>query len=116
MNDFELESKLRSVPVPERPPEYWENFPARVRLQLRRTTSKPEVRENRLPQFAWKMSIGFACFVIGLLVLGQPLKAASGAFFNKERMFRCELEQLPDHLRVFMQDDHGMHYLVADQE
>jgi hypothetical protein len=116
MNDFELESKLKSVPLPERPEDYWENFPAQVRRQMRRTASGQTMRENRQPQFAWKMSIGFACFIIGLLILGQPLKAASGAIFNKERMFRCELAQLPDHLRVFMQDDHGMNYLIADQQ
>jgi hypothetical protein len=116
MNDFELESKLKSVPLPERSEDYWENFPARVRRQMRRTTAAPGIRENRLPQFAWKMSAGFACLVVGLFVLNQPLKAASGAIFNKERTFRRELTQLPDHLRMFMQDEHGMYYLVAGQE
>ncbi|MGD1088414.1 MAG: hypothetical protein ABR955_06775 [Verrucomicrobiota bacterium] len=116
MNDFELESKLKSVPLPERSEDYWENFPSRVRLQMRRTTSQQEVREYRLPQFAWKMSIGFACLIAGLSVLDQPLKAASGAIFSKERIIRQQLAELPGHLRVFMQDEHGMHYLVAGQE
>jgi hypothetical protein len=115
MNDFELESKLKSVPVPERSEDYWENFPSQVRRQLRRTTPEQVVRENRLPQFAWKMSVGFACLVLVLFVLDQPLKAASGAIFKNERIIRQQLAELPNHLRVFMADEHGMDYLVAGQ-
>ncbi len=77
MNDFDLEARLKSVPLPRRPDEYWEDFPSQVRRQLNRTAPELEARENQLPQFAWKMGMGFACLVIGLLVLNQPLKAAT---------------------------------------
>ena len=42
MNDFELKSKLKNVPVPERTEGYWDDFPARVRSQLRRPTPPAE--------------------------------------------------------------------------
>jgi hypothetical protein len=116
MNDFDLESKLKSVPLPERPEDYWVNFPSQVRLQLRRATSGEEVRENWLPHFAWKMSVGFSCLVLGLFVLGQPLKAASHAIFKNEAVIRQQLAELPHHLRIFMADEHGLHYLVAEKE
>jgi hypothetical protein len=116
MNDFELESKLKSVPAPERPESYWEDFPSRVRVQLRRGTLGPEARETRRPQFAWKMGLGFACLILVLPLLGQPLKAASCAIFKNEQSIGKKLVQLPGHLRVFMQDEHGMDYLVAGQE
>ena len=116
MNDFELESKLKNVPLPERSEDYWENFPTRVRLQMRRKASGRTIRENWLPQVAWKMSVGFTCLILVLLVLGQPLKAASCTIFKNERIIRQQLAKLPNHLRAFMADEHGLHYLVAEKE
>jgi hypothetical protein len=116
MNDFELESKLKSVPLPERSEDYWENFPSQVRWRLRRTAPKQEMSESWFPRFAWRMGIGFACLVIGLLVLNQPLKAASCAIFKNERIIRQQLTELPTHLRILMADEHGLHYLVAEKQ
>ena len=116
MNDFELESKLKGVPLPERSEDYWENFPARVRWRLRRTAPKQEVSESWFPRFAWKMGVGFACLVIGLFVLNQPLKAASCAIFKNERIIRQQLAELPTHLRILMADEHGLHSLVAEKQ
>jgi hypothetical protein len=114
MTDFELESKLKGVPLPERSEDYWENFPPQVRWRLHRTASKLELRESWFPRFAWRMGVGFACLVIGLLVLNQPLKAASCAVFKNEKIIRQQLAELPSHLRVLMADEHGLHYLVAE--
>jgi hypothetical protein len=116
MTDFELESKLKGVPLPERSEDYWENFPPQVRWRLHRTASKLELRESWFPRFAWRMGVGFACLVIGLLVLNQPLKAASCAVFKNEKIIRQQLAELPTHLRVLMADEHGLHYLVAETQ
>jgi hypothetical protein len=116
MNDFELESKLKAVPLPERPENYWENFPARVRVQLRRAAPEADLANNWLPQFAWRLGASFASLAVGLLVLGQPLNAASHAIFKDERIIRRQLAELPQHLRIFMADEHGLHYLVAEKQ
>jgi hypothetical protein len=116
MNDFDLDARLKSVPLPRRPDGYWEDFPSQVRRQLNRTALGLEAHENRLPQFAWKMGMGFACLVIGLILLNQPLKAATCAIAKNERFIRQQLTQLPNHLRVFMADEHGLHYLIAEKE
>jgi hypothetical protein len=116
MNDFDLEATLKSVPLPQWPDGYWEDFPSQVRRQLSRTAPEFVARENRLPQFAWKIGMGFACLVLGLLVLNQPLKAATRAIVKNERIIRQQLTQLPNHLRVFMADEHGLHYLIAEKE
>jgi hypothetical protein len=116
MNDFDLEAKLKGVPLPERPEDYWENFPAQVRFQLHRAAPEPAVRESWLPQFVWKMSVGLACLAIGLLAVNQPLRTASRAIFKNEQMIRQQLAQLPNHLRTFMADEHGLHYLIAEKE
>jgi hypothetical protein len=116
MNDFDLDAKLKSVPLPERSEEYWHDFPSQVRWQLHRSPPVQPVHERWLPSFAWKFGVSFAGLVIGLLVLSQPLKAASCAFFQKEQFVRQQLAALPSHLRVFMADEHGLHYLIAEQE
>jgi hypothetical protein len=116
MNDSDLDSKLKGVPLPERPEDYWENFPSQVRWQLRRAAPEPRLNESWRPRLVWKMSASLASLVIGLLVLGQPLKAASSAIFQKEQFVRQQLAAIPGHLRVLMADEHGLHYLVADKE
>ena len=116
MNDSDLDAKLKSVPLPERPEDYWENFPAQVSFQLRRAARLEEVHERWLPRFAWRLGAGFACLVLGLLIFGQPLKTATGAIFKDEKIIRKQLVELPRHLRIFMADEHGLHYLVAEKE
>jgi hypothetical protein len=116
MNDADLKSKLKSVPVPERTEEYWDDFPSRIRGQLRRPAPSAELSENWLPQFAWKFAACAACFLFSLFIFNQPLKAASSAIFQKEKAVRHQLAELPHHLRILMADDHGMYYLVADKE
>ena len=116
MNDFELESKLKSVPLPARSEDYWENFPAHVGRQLPRPALDVNFTANWLPQLAWRLGASCAGLVIGLLVLNQPLKAASGAIFKNEKIIRQQLAELPIHLRILMADEHGLHYLVAEKQ
>lgn len=116
MNNFDLESKLISVRVPERTEDYWENFPAQVRVQLPRTRPKHELRESRLPQFAWSFGLGLACILVSLLVFNTPLKAASSALSQKEKFVRQQFAALPHQLRTLMADEHGLHYLIAEKE
>jgi len=116
MTDFDLESKLKGIPVPERPPEYWENFPAQVRSQIRGAGFLPArpagslTRHFRLPRLAWGVSVALACAIFCLTAWPAFHAALLGG-----RTFQRELAQLPVHLRVLMQDEHGMHYLIADQ-
>jgi hypothetical protein len=110
MTDFDLESKLRSVPVPERSPEYWGDFPAQVRAGLRHTPVEFAARHARLPRLAWGGSIALACVMFCLCAW-----PAIHGLTQNQKAFRRELAQFPNHLRVLMQDDHGMHYLIADQ-
>jgi hypothetical protein len=116
MNNSELDKKLKSVPLPERAEDYWKNFPAQVRWQLRRAAPATEIRENWLPQLAWRFGVGFAYLIVGLLVLNQPLKATSSVIFQKEQFVRRQLAALPRELRVLMADEHGLHYLVAEKQ
>ena len=53
----------------------------------------------------------------GLLHLPQRLpKAVSYALLRNERELRATLVQFPNHLSKLMQDEHGLHRLVEDQQ
>jgi hypothetical protein len=111
MNDFELESKLKSIPLPKRTEEYWEDFPAQVRVNLRRPPENFAAQNFRLPRLAWCGGFALVCLIFAL-----ALWPALQITLKNERAFRRELAQLPNHLRTFMADEHGMHYLIADQQ
>jgi hypothetical protein len=118
MNNFDLETKLKGVPVPERTEDYWENFPVQVRHNLRRAPVEFRPHSVWLPRLTWAGGVAFVCLVISLAAWcdRHPHKNPFYTLFQHERVFRQELAQLPNHLRVLMQDEHGMHYLIADQE
>ncbi len=108
MNDFELKSKLKSVRVPERSADYWENFPSQVRMNLRRTEFRP--RQIFWPRLAWAGGLAFGCLFLVMTL--APIHFA----LKNERTIRREMAELPQHLRVFMADEHGLHYLIAEQQ
>ena len=109
MNDFELESKLKSVRVPERPADYWEDFPSRVRQNLPREEFSP--RKTFPPRFVWAAGMALACAVFAAIILPAFQMA-----LKDERAVHRELAELPHHLQVLMADEHGLHYLIADQK
>lgn len=108
MNDFELESRLKSVRVPERTEDYWENFPSQVRVNLRRAEFSS--RKIFWPRLAWAGGLAFGC-----LFLCMTLAPIHFALKNGKNI-RRELTELPQHLRVLMADEHGLHYLIAEKE
>jgi hypothetical protein len=109
MNDFELESKLKTVRVPARTDEYWENFPSQVRFNLRRAAEFAP-RKTFLPRLAWSGAMALGVLIFALLIL-----PAFQTLAKNERAFRREMAALPHQLHVLMADEHGMHYLIAEQ-
>ncbi len=115
MNDSELNSQLKRVPIPARTPDYWENFPSRVGSQIVETHRSPAGRPAvPLPSF-FQQSLRTCAFALVLLVFTLAFGAAFHVILKKEKAFRQEIAALPNHLRVFMADEHGMHRLIADQ-
>ena len=102
MNDSELQQKLKVLPVPERTEEYWNDFPQSVSRQLRRPVVRVEVDERWRTRVAWQFAASAACLFVGLLVLNQPLRAASSAVVQQEIALRHELNVLPKNLRMLM--------------
>lgn len=114
MNDFELESKLRGVPVPERSEEYWNDFPAHIRVQLKR--QQPVLAPRRSWRPGIRLATGFA-LAVGLIIICiqfQPLQAASAAINKHEKKFHQQIAKLDAGLHKLMFNPHGMGYLLAE--
>ena len=116
MNDFDLNSKLKALQLPERDADYWEMFPRRV-LANARATPGQRVQLVWWPRLAWGGGIAFACLVIGLCLRpggSCPLNAVSHAM-QTTRSFHRELAQLPRQARALMRIDHGLRSLIEEQ-
>lgn len=109
MNNFELESKLKSVRVPEKTDEYWEDFPARVRSQLHRPAVMEQARTRWMPQWAWSSGLATACVILCL-----SLWPALQNVVKDERALQRDAARFPHQLHLLMADEHGMQYLVSE--
>ena len=114
MNDFDLESKLKSVPVPERTDEYWNDFPSRVRVQLRRERDQSVPVRAWRPQLAWAGGLALAVALVFVCVQFHPLQTMSLAIAKQERVFHMQLARLDAGLHVLMLNTDGMGYLLAE--
>jgi hypothetical protein len=116
MNDFDLDSELKALTVPERDADYWEMLPRRV-LARTRVTPRQRVPPLWRPRRAWAGGIAFACLLIGLCLSparNGPLKAVSQAT-DRAKSFHKELVQLPERARALMRIDHGLRSLIEEE-
>ena len=116
MNDFELESKLKSVRVPERPDEYWNDFPSRVRVQLRRERHEFAPRRAWHPRLAWAGGFALAVALVFVCVQFHPLHTVSLAIATQQRHFHAQLARLDAGLHKLMLITDGMGYLLTEAD
>jgi len=116
MNDSDLKSILRSAHVPERPEEYWEDFPSQVRVQLGRSQPAPTIAPRRTwrPRLAWIGSFAVAALLTFVSVQYQPLKAASLAINQQEKQIRAQIKRFDASLHRLVLNTDGMGYLLAE--
>ena len=114
MNDFELESKLKSVRVPERPDEYWDDFPSRVRMQLPRERREFAPRSAWRPRLAWAGGFALAVALVFVCVQFHPFQTASLAITKQQRQFHAQLARLDIGLHKLMLNTDGMGYLLTE--
>jgi len=120
MKEFDLESKIKSVRVPERDGEFWQTLPQRV-LAKARAASAPD--SHAFPSSSLHSSLFTILnskFIMAVLVAAFCLwqsrlpQAVSHRLLQDERQMRQALAQLPGRLDTLMQDEHGLHSLVQD--
>jgi len=70
MNKAELDQLLKSAPVPERPAEYWQDFPGQAWAALARGSRRPRTsgagpfRRLAVARLVWVASVVTACCVV----------------------------------------------------
>ncbi len=114
MNDLELAARLNSVRAPERSEEYWNDFPARIRVQLR--CAQPDVLSGNVWRPRLKLA-GSLAMALGLMWFGErfhPLQTASNAITRQSHSFRVEFARLEKGLSLVAFNPHGMGYLLAE--
>ncbi len=124
MNNADLDKLLRTVPVPERPPEYWEDFPRQIVAALPRSSHSgsrreaPSWRRLTLARLTFAISAVTACFLIGFTVgswrhRGPTLTAHELATARK---YLSEMEALfPNQVRAVMFDECGPQLVLAER-
>ncbi|MGD0813589.1 MAG: hypothetical protein ABSA83_08310 [Verrucomicrobiota bacterium] len=115
MKDFDLESKVKALRVPEREEDYWQTFPDRVMKELRRAPERP-ARRVFMPGLMWCARLALACAMLGFCLWQSRMPATlSHALRKDEQELRQSVERIHDNLGRLMQDEHGLDKLVEDQ-
>ena len=136
MKDTELQQLLKIAPVPERPTDYWENFPKRVFARIRSPLGAPaslpanSLSKNRAgrdagaPRFALRRllapGLGFAviCLAIGItLPLWQSRRSTattSARQLQEAQKYFHEIEGLfPNQLQAIVLDQTGARLVLS---
>lgn len=112
MKNFDLESKIKSVRVPERDEAFWQTLP---QLVVRKAVIRP-IRNPLCSLFTILNSkFAFAALVLGLCLWQSRMpQTVSRALVKDEQELRQSLAQFPKRLETLMRDEHGLHKLVQD--
>lgn len=118
MNDFELDKQLQALQPPDLKEEYWEDFPGRVTVKIRRQARiRPlPARASWLPQLAWGFGLALGCLIIGYFIGhdGVPAKVSRALRANQQEI-RMSVASFPANLESFMLDESNLNKLAPDQ-
>ena len=131
MNDSELNQFLRQATVPEREPEYWEQFPGRVTTELERRRQPPahHPRSNAAATGSWfaplrsvltrpviALVVAVVCLAVGyLLGVGKARRTPriDPEFASARQYFRELAALFPNQLQAIVFDQQGAHLVLA---
>lgn len=117
MKDFDLESKIKALRVPERDADYWEQFPQHVVGELRATPAYRPAPPAFGSWFLWGTRMALTCLVLGFCLWQSRVpKALSHALLTDERKLCQSVERFHDNLGRLMEDEHGLHRLIEDPQ
>jgi hypothetical protein len=116
MNDRELIERLKEARVPDRPEEYWEAFPWRVRMNLvppPPTPSRWRLAPANLGR-RWAAELVLAVAMVFVGVHFGVWREASAAMAKHERVFHSQMARLHTGLQRLILNTDGMGYLLAE--
>lgn len=116
LREEELNELLRTARVPERTPEYWDEFPQTVVRQLARSVRCVPEPAAHGHFWAWGLGLATACLVLGFFAGFRRGHAAgfSTAELAESRKIYHELAELfPDRLQTVLLDGRGSQLVLA---
>jgi len=116
MTDSELISKLKSIPLPDRPAEHWEQFPSRVRMQLRRREPQRSTRRSWRPALIWCVDIASVTALLVVCIHFQLVQTVSKTVNYQGFKFHQEIARLDISLHKLILNTSGMSNLLAEVE
>jgi len=116
MKDFDLESKVKAMRVPERDEDYWEAFPRRVLTELRAVPAERPARRSFMPGLLWGGRLALTCLMLTFCLWQSRMpRAFSHAFLKDEKELRQSVTRFQNNFGRLMQAEHGLHDLTENK-
>jgi hypothetical protein len=117
MKEFDLDSEIKSLRVPERGRDFWDNFPGRVMAELRAAPEVRHVPTASMPRLAWGLGLALGCLAASLCLGPGPMpKTISHAWLKDRMAFSQSAARIQNKLCTLIRDEHGLHRLIEDQQ
>jgi hypothetical protein len=116
MTNKEIDEVLKSAAVPERPEEYWRQFPKSVMAKLHwraGVSSVPGPARGIKPFLAWGLGFAAACIVAGFILQVRPSPVKNDQLAAVRKCYQ-EVEALfPNQVQAIVFDEQGTHLVLA---
>ncbi len=113
---FDLDAQLRTLRAPERPADYWAEFPPRVTREMRARPLPRPRPSSWLPQLAWGFSLAFGCFALGYFIGHNDVpRGFTHSLLQNQQEFRMSVVKFPERFRRLVLDESSMQKLLPEQ-
>jgi hypothetical protein len=115
MNNSDLDSILKKARVPERPDDFWEDFPRQVVSRLNRVRTQDSPAERPLfARWAWGLAMA-ACVVIAFAAGHWSGQKDSVDVLASIKLVDETLAMFPHRVRAIVEDEHGLNLVLSDR-
>jgi hypothetical protein len=116
MKKFDLASKIKAMRAPEHSDDYWEAFPQRVLAEIKTDPVGQPAPQPFLLVFWWAGRVALFCLALTFCLWQSRMPQALSHTLLKDEKEVCQsMTRFHDNIDRLMQDEHGLHKLVADQ-
>lgn len=121
MTDSELDQKLAAARAPELESDYTDDFSRTVLVKLRSASTREAVAQSHwLPRLAWSTGFALVFLIAGFAIghwRGKTVTTAVPAsdLLANAKLINETLSLFPNRVRAIIQNEHGMHLVLADQ-
>jgi hypothetical protein len=119
MKSDELDKLLKTAPAPERPADYWAEFPRSVtrRLNQARSSRFSRPTHRRVSVLAWGLGLAAACILVGFFFGLWRGRTASEAqqVVALQKLFREVASLFPNQIQAIIIDERGPRLVLSEK-